>query len=468
LLSYIEHCSTQELDLIRQNTAILLDTIDLGINQRQPETRQRAMVAIGRLQISSHYHHLVNALCNSRDPQQMVAMELVGSLTRRYGAEVRSGNRASEAQRQALLTELFRAIESLSSHHVSQVVGMWLSGIHWDDPFLSKVFPDDQLPSTAQNILLHWTRSHSKEMSELSAGLFWSRVPSKSLLLAQSERTDIPFIQAIATQHSRLGVTSSLKKNLGLVKKVEFLRPSVLVDEKHSPRTRCALVSIHALQLPPTEELLWEVAQLMACVDGDASPLLAAILDGLKCINSDIVVMALSDCLDAPDTESSEPPPWKESMRASLELILEHYPKQTAQVKASLANYFGEFKCDEFMAKLDVWPRGHLVAYSRMLRVANPKYADYLAAELLSKGAHRKIKGIRAIRIFGLEGTVWEPLVELLQDDNYEVRICAIQAIADDYNRSNAIDVLMPLLKDLNQSVTSAATAALQSLGAPT
>ena len=97
VLQHVSDCDIVDLVVVRDHIPELLDAIDQGLISPQPEQRQNSLIAIGKFEIESRFSYLVEAVCNTNDPQQIVAMELLSRLARSLGDDARCGEKDSIA-----------------------------------------------------------------------------------------------------------------------------------------------------------------------------------------------------------------------------------------------------------------------------------------------------------------------------------------------------------------------------------
>lgn len=466
ILAQIDHSSQEELATIRPHVRRLTDAIDAGVVARDPEVRQRSLWAIARFELETHFRHLVAAVCNPDDPQQLVAMELVSHLARSMGSRARKGDRSLDVQRYALQVELISGIESYSQHRVGSLLDWWAAVAHWDDDHVLQIVRDTETSESLQRIAQHLERSKNKETLELVAGFLWSRISAPSLLNAAGKRTDSPFLEMLAKLYRSMGETRELKKNL-VQPGIDwvFLEEATFHDERVSNEARMVLVEFMTMMSLPAEDILPRIAWLVQHIDASQEEALAEVLEHQRPLNADLAIIALSDALDAPDIESSEPPPWKQSMRNALDIMLSLYSTRSARIQEAISVYFREFKCETLLEKLLDWPAGHLSAYARLTRIANPDFVDELLNELNAQAPQRRQRGVQAARLFGMDEVLEALIINRLEDTSDDVRVEAIIAMADSCDPQNAIDLIRPLAAESNPTIQQAAYSTLQCLG---
>lgn len=465
VLRCIDRSGTEELAAIRQHIVGMTEAIDQGLISREPETRQRALWAIAKLEIDSHFRFLIDAVCDPEDPQQLVAMELTSQLARSLGHRARLGDASKDAQRHELLRQLIRGLDNYTKHRVQGMLDWWGLAAHWDDRIVVDVLRDVANSESSQRIAQHLERSKGKECIELVAGFLWSQNPDPPLAMFASRRNDPAFVEMIGTFFKALGATKELKRTFAS-ENVEwsFLSQETFDDERVSRSAKVCLVELMTLQAAPTEDILPRISGLLEEADATLEPELKTLIEHQRPMNTDLAVLALSDALDAPDIESSEPPPWKQSMRAALEGIIGVFPRLGTPLQIALSNYFRDFKCETLFEKLLDWPGGHLSAYAKLTRIAHPDFIDDLMAELNAQAPQRRQRGVQAARMFGLDQALEDLVIGKLDDPADEVRIEAIHALGEAQDRQNAMGLVRPLVMDSNPAIQQAAEVTLQHL----
>lgn len=464
VLQHVSDCNVTDLVVVRDHVPELLDAVDQGLISRQPEKRQNSLIAIGKFEIESRFSYLVEAVCDTKDPQQIVAMELLSRLARSLGDDARCGDSVNRSKRTQLLMDLMRAIESYPAHRIGLVFDWWAAAAHWEDPFVIEVLSSTEQDESTARLKAHLLRSQHKEALQLIAGLLWSRIATDPILHSISQRTDRNFLQSLADLYKELGATTQLKRNLMRAISFDFLSQEVVRDPQLSLLTRCCLVEMLTLRVAPTEEILPPIGDLLRERDPSIVGIVADILEQQRPINSDIAVMALSDSLNGSDVESSTPPPWKESMRSALTSIIENHNALGKRVCTAVINMLREFKCDKLLEKTSEWPPGHLAAFAKLTRIAQPGFIDLIITELNSQNPQRRQRGLLAARAFGLDQALWELVACRVDDPVEDVRIEAIRAMSDSRNHQNAIDLLQPLMSEQSPAVAQAIHETLQNL----
>jgi hypothetical protein len=464
VLQHVSDCDVADLVVVRDHIPELLDAIDQGLISPQPEQRQSSLIAIGKFEIESRFSYLVDAVCDTKDPQQIVAMELLSRLARSFGDDARCGDSVNRTKRTQLLMDLMRAIESYPSHRVGLVFDWWAAAAHWEDPFVIEILSNAETDESTARLKSHLLRSPHKEAMQLIAGILWSRSATDQVLIAISRRTDNNFLLAISELFKELGTTAQLKRNLMRPISFVFLSTEVIRDPQLSLFTRCCLVEMLTLRVAPPEEVLPPIGDLLKERDPAIVGILADILEQQKPINSDIAVMALSDSLSGSDIESSTPPPWKESMRDALNSLIENHNALGKRICSAIVNMLKEFRCDKLLEKTADWPPGHLAAFAKLTRIAQPSFIDLIITELNSQNPQRRQRGLLAARAFGLDQALWELVACRVDDPVEDVRIEAIRAMSDSRNHQNAIDLLQPLISEQSPAVAQVIHETLQNL----
>lgn len=465
ILQCIDRSSTVELDRIRPHASRMREVIDQGLASSDPEIRQRALWTIAKMEVESHFRVLIDVVCDPDDPQQMVAIELTSMLVKAITHRLQEVNVSQDTPRLALMAEFTRGLESYPTHRVQTMFDWWVATAQQDDEIVLNIIREANDDESYQRIVHHLERSKTKECLELVATFLWSRNGGQHLALVAASRNDAVFVEVLGSLCRRFGLTKELAANLNLPGiSFRFLNKDTFEDQRISVQAKISLVELMTLRALSTEEIMPRIHWLLQNMDSCIEEELALLIDHQKPLNADIAVIALSDALDSPDIESSVPPPWKQSMRESLEGFISAYDRVGSRLQVAIANFFRDFKCEKLLEKLMEWPVAHLTAYARLSRIADSRYLDILAIEMDATSPVRRQRGIRAAHIYGMDRGVEAIIVNKLDDPVDEVRIEAINALADAINREQAIIQLSPLEVDSNPDVHQAAERSLMKL----
>ncbi len=465
ILQCIDRSSTVELDRIRPHASRMREVIDQGLASSDPEIRQRALWTIAKMEVESHFRVLIDVICNPDDPQQMVAIELASALVKSIAHRRKNSNIGQDNARLALMVEFARGLESYPQHRVQIMFDWWVATAHRDDEITLNIVREAHEDESYQRIVHHLERSKTRECLELVATFLWSKHGGQHLAMVAAARNDVGFVEVLGSLCRRFGLTKELAANLNLPGiSFRFLNKETFEDQRISVQAKISLVELMTLRTLSTEEILPRIHWLLKNMDSRVEEEIALLLDHQKPLNADIAVIALSDALDSPDIESSVPPPWKQSMRESLEGLISAYDRAGSRLQSSIANFFRDFKCEKLLEKLLEWPVAHLAAYARLNRIADSRYIDILMIEMDASSPIRRQRGIRAAHLYGMDRGVEAIIVNKLDDPVDEVRIEAINALADAVNREQAIIQLSPLEVDSNPDVHQAAERSLMKL----
>ena len=465
ILERIDQCNEAELPLLVNQVSLLRSPIEAGLADRDPLKRQRSLCAIAKLHIAPQFHHLVQAAQSPEDTQQTVAAELILGLATDFGKEVRHGKRrVDDANREQLLSDLWQSILQFNDHRILLVIDAWLCALHWNDRPFKELFKESHTNPIYHVVLRQLKNSHRSQITELLAGVLWSHGPVAGAVTALGERTE----QAVAIQLAELvlafGVTPNVTKNLRTKVPFRCLGLFNFSDNANSIRHRCALIQLYsALDISP-DKILHSIIQLLETKNPAVDLPCSNGLRGMRSLKTEIVVMVLSDCFETPGMEQYEPPPWKSSLRSSLERLIELYPHQAPVVRSSIQFVFSDFRCEELIKHLDNWPESHLNAYAKIVRIAEVGFVEFIERDAKSQSAVKRIRAINAVRFLGMDNGLIDVTLEALEDKNEKVRVEAIYAIASGNNWRGAIDIIRPLLGDAEQSVKTAADFALSRL----
>jgi len=465
ILGAFDCSDPQAFETLSGHLPRLIDAIDQGVASRDPEKRRRALWMVGKFQLESHFQHLVDTVCDPIDPNQMFAMDVVTQLARSLGLQARRTNAVHDSKRERLLQELLGGIESYPNHRVEQMMEWWATAAHWDDPMLHRVLDPSEPNEAATRILQSLERSKNKEVIGLISGVLWSRTANPALLQIVGKRKDAAFVEALCDQYRTQGCTRELKRNLGSGQKFRFLERDVFQDPKVSLMAKCGLAGLLTQHGAPADELLSRIAWLMSQDEELIHLAITDLIEHQRPIQPDLAVLALSDALDGPDIESSVPPPWKDSMRRSLETLISAYPRQVDRMRCAISNLFREFRCETLLEKLYDWPVAHLEAYARLTRLSQPDFLEDLVVELHAQAPQRRQRGLQAARHFGLDARAQDLVSSKIDDPIDEVRVEAILALAASQDRQAAMATLRPLVLERNAVIQQAASATLAILG---
>lgn len=465
ILERIDQCNEAELPLLANQVSLLSAPIEAGLADRDPIKRQRSLCAIAKLNIASQFHHLVQAAQSPDDSQQIVSAELILGLATVFGTEVRHGRRrADDANREQLLSDLWQSILQFNDHRILLIVDAWLCALHWNDRAFKELFKETHTNPIYKVILRQLKNSQRSQIIELLTGVLWSQGPAPGSVTALGERTE----QAIAIQLAELvlafGVTPHVTKNLGMKIPIHCLESYDFSDVANSIRHRCALIQLYSVLDTSPDKILGSIVHLLETKNPAVDLPCSNALRCMRPLKTEIVVMVLSDCFETPGMDPHEPPPWKSSLRASLEQLFELYPHQAPVVRRSIQFRFSDFRCEELIKHLDDWPESHLNAYAKVVRIAEPGFVEFIERDFKSQSAVKRSRAINAVRFLGMDNGLTEVTLKALEDKNEKVRVEAIYTIAAGNNRQVAIEILHPLLSDAEQSVKTAVNFALSRL----
>lgn len=465
ILDRIDQCNDAELPLLANQVSLLHAPIEAGLADRDPLKRQRSLCAIAKLHIASQFHHLVQAAQSPEDTQQIVAVELILGLATRYGTEVRHGKRrADDANREQLLSDLWQSTLQFNDHRISLVVDAWLCALHWNDLAFKELFKETHTNPIYKVVLRQLKNSQRIQIIELMAGVLWSQGPAPGAVPALGERTELAVAIQLAELVLTFGITPCVTKNLGINIPIRCLELYDFSDNANSIRHRCALIQLYSVLNTSSDKILRGIVHLLETKNPAVDLPCTNALRSIRSLKTEIVVMVLSDCFETPGMEPHEPPPWKSSLRTSLERLIELYPHQVPVVRTSIQFVFSDFRCEELIKHLDDWPESHLNAYAKIVRIADVGFVEFIEHEAKSQSAAKRSRAINAVRFLGMDHGLTDVTKEALEDKDEKVRVEAVYAIASGNNWRGAIDILRPLLVDAEPSVKTAAEFALSRL----
>ena len=465
ILERIDECQEAELPLLRTHASMLLAPIEAGLADREPIKRQRALCAIAKLRIAPLFHHLISAAQSPDDPQQIVASELTIGLAITFGTESRyRRSKDNEANREQLLADLWQSMLLFNDHRILQIVDAWLCASHWDDAAFKALFQPTRGEPIHKVAMRQLKQSNRTQIVELLAGVLWSRGAGPVAMKVMSERNDSQMAMRLAELMTKFGVTQFVSKNLGMNIPLLCLEQFQFADEAFPLEHRCALLQLLSVVDILPDKIIQGITQLLDSKDPAVEPACISAIRNLKSLKTDVVVMVLSDSFENIGMESYVPPPWKASLRAALERLLEIYPSQAPAVRSGIEFALSDFRCEELIKHLDDWPESHLKAYAKIVRVADPGLLEILERDAKSQSAVKRSRAIHAVRFLGMDHGLSEIVFDAIEDESEKVRVEAIHTITAGLSRREAIELLIPLLQDENTSVKTAASFALSSL----
>ncbi|HUP79888.1 MAG TPA: HEAT repeat domain-containing protein [Pirellula sp.] len=465
ILKRIDLCTEAELPLLANHASLLFAPIEAGLADRDPVSRQLSLFAIAKLQIASQFHHLVRVAESSEDAQQIIASELIIGLAIELGRKRRHlKGRVEDASREQLLSNLWVSMLRFNEHRILQIVDAWLCASHWDDRAFLELFTPTRGDPIYKVALRQLKNSQRPQIIELMAGILWSQASTPEAIHALGARIGPCIAAQLAELVLKLGITPVVRKNLVTQSPIQCLEQFDFSDPANSIQHRCAMIQLFSASNTSPDKILHGIIHLLSIQDPAVDVTCSNALRSIKSLNTEIVVMALSDCFQNPGMRSYSPPPWKSNLRSALEGLIAIYPHQSDNVKSSIQFIFSDFRCEELIRHLDDWPESHLNAYAKIIRIAEIGYIDFIERDAQSPSAVKRSRAIRAVRFLGMDNGLEDVTIGALEDKSEKVRVEAIYTIALGLHRSDAIEVLSPLLSDDDQAVKTAADFALSRL----
>jgi hypothetical protein len=269
ILERIDTCDESELQILVAFSKIFLPAVQLGLADRDPIVRQRSLIAISKLEIESQFHQLIRVAQSSDDTQQMVAAEVLLGLAIRYGNAARLRLEPEcETRRQQLLSDLWRSVLSFSEHRIVEIVDAWLCAVHWDDPQFQELFQTDhqdvELISAHKITMRQLKHSHRPQVSELLAGILWSRNASVEAIQTLADHTEPTIAVRLSELAVRYGITSPATKNLSMRIPIASLEQVNFADASRTHGQRCALIRLLSSSASSPDIVLRGITELLA------------------------------------------------------------------------------------------------------------------------------------------------------------------------------------------------------------
>lgn len=459
----IDYCTEEGLSLLRSHPGLFASPIEVSLGSSDPEVRQRGLIAIAKIRVASMFHRLVQVVESVDDPQQIVASQLLLGLCKELGTESRKSITPKTVHgRKELLEALEGSIAIYSQHKTKEIVDAWLLATHWGDEMFQRVFSD--MPhDVSVTIRKRIQSSHAVEIDELLLGSYWTSQPIEQAISVGLERASSKVPKAIVVLEKRFGMQSQLVKNLGKFT-IETLKDLDITKNNIDPEGYDSLFRLMTAGGATPSTILWNVIRVL----DQQNPLpqklekeIVAAIRSIRFTNACIITMVMSDCFDLPDIEEYQPPPWKAELRTALENLLNRYYLLPLTICNSLDAMLQEFKCDQLFEYLDSWPDGHVRAYARITKLVDKKCVEIIGSEATCSAPARRANAVRLIRYLGRDEQFNEIAIQALQDVSDEVRIQAIQSISFGIDKTEAIELITPLLRDEHHAVQATASQSL-------
>lgn len=459
----IDLCDAEEVSLLRSHSSLFITPVEAALASREPETRQRGLIAIAKLQLHELFHFLVASAESADDPQQMVAAQLIDSLAAEFGKSARQHSSAGAfPARERLLNDLLISVRRYSKHRNNAIVDAFLICCHWDDDCYRELFSplaEDGFPM----VLKRLKQLNRDGADELTCGSFWANNPNQASLEVLMDRDPAKTLRMMTTLEKRFTATPSFKENflnfpLPLIKNLDLA--SMQLDSIDVKSLLRLLVATGVNE----DVLIHNVNFAAKSNDHDTNLECINAIRSLRTLKSEIVVMVLSDCFDRPDIEPYEPPPWKASYRSALEQLLDSYYDLPNSLRVAVNAALSEFKTEDLFRHAEGWPESHVKAYGRIARLVDKDCVDFLKVEIQSQSHLKRANAIRMIRYLGNDEQLMELTMMGLDDPNKLVRVEAVQSVAFGHDRDSAIELLSPLIRDEESSVSEVAAHSIRQL----
>ena len=455
IVASIDHCSEEELPFLRSHPGLFASPIEACLESSEPEVRQRGLVAIAKIRISSQFHRLVEAVETVDDPQQIVASQLLLGLCRELGRESRNSIAPKYVPgRKELLDALEGSIAIFQQHKMKEIVDAWLLASHWGDDMFQRLFSDMPHDAVA-TIRKRIQSSQASEIDELLLGSYWSPIPIEEAISVALERSSGKVPKELVHLEKRFGLQSQLIKNMAKYP-IEPLKHFDITQSNISPQEFDSLFRLMPVGGATPNTILWNAIRVLDQkhpIPPKLEKEIVAAIRSIRFTNACVITMVMSDCFDLPDIDTYQPPPWKAELRSALENILDRYYLLPLAISNSLDIMLQEFRCDHLFNYIDSWPDGHVRAYARITKLVDKKCIETIGLEATCGSPTRRAKAIRLIRYLGRDEQFNEIAIEALHDISDEVRIQAIQAISFGIDKSEAIELITPLLRDEHHAV---------------
>ena len=463
IVDSIDHCPEEELPFLRSHPGLFASPIEACLESTEPEVRQRGLVAIAKIRVASQFHRLVEAVETVDDPQQIVASQLLLGLCRELGQESRKSITPKQVPgRRELLDALEGSIAIFQHHKMREIVDAWLLASHWGDDMFQRVFSNVPHDATA-TIQKRIQSSQATEIDELLLGSYWCPALIEEAISVALDRSSAKVPKELVRLEKRFGLQSQFVKNMTKLP-IEPLKHFDITQSNISFEDYDSLFRLMTVGGATPNTILWNTIRVL----DQQNPLpkklekeIVAAIRSIRFTNACIITMVMSDCFDLPDIEAYQPPPWKAELRSALENLLDRYFLLPQAICNSIDTMLQEFRCDHLFNYIDSWPDAHVRAYAKITKLVDKKCVDTIGQEATCGSPTRRAKAIRLIRYLGRDEQFNEIATEALQDVSDEVRIQAIQSISFGIDKSEAIELITPLLRDEHHAVQATASQSL-------
>lgn len=462
----IDHCHPDDLPFLRSHPGLFISPIETCLACREPHIRQQGLVAIAKIRVASHFHRLIEVVESFDDPQQMVASQLLMNLANELGQESRkSATPRAVNGRLELIDALEVSLANFSRHKVRDIIDAWLQASHWGDESFQRLF-SDMPPEESSIIMKRIMTSHSPEIDELLLGCYWSQAPIVDAISMAIERASGEVPRELIRLEKRFGIQAPFFKNLAKTP-IEPLRTVDITKLTSDSDDYESLFRLMAVGGATPDTILWNVIRVLDRTS-DLSPQLAknmvAAIRSIRFANAILITMVMSDCFDLPDIDHYQPPPWKASLRSALDNLLSRYYALPPAISNGLDVMLQEFRCDNLFEFLETWPEAHVRAYARIAKLVDKRCVETIDREANCGSPTRRARAIRLIRYLGRDEQFNEIAIQALRDTSDDVRIQAIQAIAFGMEKTEAIELISPMLQDEIYNVQATASQSLMDL----
>jgi len=361
------------------------------------------------------------------------------------------GNRARDSKdvtsvRAPLLEALYTRVLEYPKHKSDQIIGAWLSLVHWDDA-LQRGLLADAGHCAFRAVVDHLRTTNDEQLLKLLAGYLLRSTTPKSIQTLVCEKAD----QRLADELAQMVDTphwSGLKRRLRELPtlaclqdlKIEFTNGK-LADQKRL----WLLMSVCSRDYG---QVLRGAVQIAKLGSADSRQAAAEIVRNLRKPDLDTMVGDLQATLAGiakPNSAGS----------ALVETVL-WAQSPSVLLRQAAEELFADFTVARLIEQISHWPTSMCKAMAHVVSITNLDITNYLVGELESPSPKRRMAALRATQMLSHSASVSQFLLPMLEDPRIDVRVRVIDLLSE--LDGDVLDRLLPVwLEDVSTDIQEAA-----------
>ncbi len=417
LLECIDWENDEQVLVLQKYRSLVQDAAEDLLASKNDSLRQMALIAIAKLKLYELFLPLIQVAETPDDSQQIVAIQLLDSLSTDLGREARQSiHPPTSSERIQLQNDLNDAVIRYPFHRVGAILDCWILATHWEDTSFRSLFSPIATP-TSETLLRRLKTLTRIEADELLCGAYWCKISNVQNLELLASRPAEQVFTTLCALERRFGITPVFSRNESLAPLSMFLANQLAVaptsttaitaahDASHSQDSdlsleqTCSVLRLLAVTHAPQEIVLAKVvAAISKYADELPIPLSNACVQAIRSltrgtdrpVNSPVICMVLSDTFGEIDTLPYEAPAWRSTLRESLVELLTIYPTTTQILRKSIEELFVEFTCEQLFQIVDSWSEAHLLAFAQVTHVMDPSLQSTLESGIHSPVPERR------------------------------------------------------------------------------